>query len=241
MAEGIRYEIKEELLLEGIQSLVFGNGQGLIDGEKNQKALKNIVESFWDRLSGLYRETITSVVGLSTLTLTREVVNSNIKIVGNIVTEEGPPGAIRNLVPNVIPRNFLGKKWFKLTKITIVHNKQPVSGGHNGYLELDETSTYNSGTLITDKTTLFIPGNRIGILRSYDVDDFNSLGGNGILDRIEDLEDNNYSTASPKDISVSGFSLGYITSDQSEIDYSTTNFTPSEGIDVSFVIEGYLI
>ena len=47
MAQGTNYEDKQQLLLEGIQELVYKNGKGAIDGEANQKALKNLAETFW--------------------------------------------------------------------------------------------------------------------------------------------------------------------------------------------------
>lgn len=47
MAQGTNYEDKQQLLIEGIQELVYKNGQGAVDGEANQKALKNLAETFW--------------------------------------------------------------------------------------------------------------------------------------------------------------------------------------------------
>lgn len=48
MAQGTDYSGDKNLLLtEGIEENVYKNGQGLVDGDKNQKALKNLAETFW--------------------------------------------------------------------------------------------------------------------------------------------------------------------------------------------------
>jgi hypothetical protein len=192
--------------------------------------------------------TFTNTVDISTLTVTREVYGSQVRLIGNITLAPGTPSLIRNTISDVIPANFNGKTWFRLTKVSMVHNiTAPVVSflGANGYLELSELSTFNVGSLSTlNTTTLQIPGVSIGYQRSYSVDGFNqALGVNAAStsDRIESSDNDNYITASPKYLVNEGFDLGWISPAQSNFDYGTFFQGSTEGINVSFVLEGILI
>lgn len=191
--------------------------------------------------------TFTNTVGLSTLTVTREFYGSRVRLVGNITLAPGTPGAIRNTITDIIPAGFNGKTWFKLTNVTIVHNVTPgvnAVAGASGYLELDEVSTFTTGTPLTDVTTLFIPGKAIGYQRTYNVDGFNQTQGpatGGVQDRIENTELDNYIVASPKYLVGQGFDLGWISQQQSINDYGVGVPFSCEQINVGFVLEGFLI
>ena len=188
--------------------------------------------------------TFSNTVSTSVLNLTRETFGDQLRITGDLTIAAGAPGAIRNDILNVIPQNFKNKKWFKFTRVTIVMEDAPGQGGHNGYLELNEVSTYQSGALLTDVTTLFIPGDSAGATRSYDVDGFNQTQGvntGSMIDRIEDIALDNYIEASPKDLTLSGFSLSWISIDQAVADHGVTPNSGAHDYKVRFVIEGYLL
>lgn len=263
MATGKDYSgDKNGLLTEGIEQKVYKNGKGLIDGDKNQESLKNLAETFWApedgkqyaRKDGAWEEvvsgdvpvTFTNSVNGTTLEITREISGSNICLTGSITVDEFQTlnNPVKNLINDVIPQNFNGKKWFKLKRVTMVIDDEPIQGGHNGYMELDEVSSYSAGSTVTDKTLLFLPGDKIGVSRSYNVDEFFDTSGtpnDGIVDRIEDGTTNNYLNSSPKDLSVSGFNMAYLNVDQAESDYGISPNDIAYGFTVRFVFEGLLL
>lgn len=187
--------------------------------------------------------TFTNTVGISTINLTREVFGDQIRLTGELDVVAGVSGGIRNTINDVIPQDFMNKKWFKLTRVTMVMEDTAVAGGQNGYFELDEVSSYQSGVLQTDITVLNIPGNAAGITRAYDIDGFNQTQGpiNGMVDRVEDLETDNYIQASPKDLTLSAFNFGWIDNTQAVADYAVTSNNDANGFKIRFVIEGYLM
>ena len=191
-------------------------------------------------------QAFSNTVAGSTLTMTRFVTGDNVRISGVLnVDNSAQPSGIRNTINDVIPQDFQGKKWFKLTRVTMVMDAPATSGAYNGYFELDEVSSYSGGSLTTDVTTLFIPGNSIGASRTYNVDGFNQTTGpatGGMTDRIEDFETDNYITSSPKDLTLSGFNVGWINAAQSLADYGVPAFSSNAiGYTIRFVFEGYLM
>ncbi len=119
-------------------------------------------------------------------------------------------------------------------------NQEPTQGGSNGYLVFNETSSYTSGSAVTDETKLYLPGHTIGTGRTYYIDGFSQDIGpvNALEDREEtSLDQSNYITSSPLDIRTKGLSIGY----QTEVSKTSSSFSNTEGVDISFIIEGELI
>ncbi len=130
MAQGTDYNGNKNLLLtEGIEENVFLNGQGLIDGDKNQKALKNLAETFWGpedgktygRKDGQWVEAqsggaditqFTETDGGSTISITREVVGSNVTFHGTITGPTDNNASEYPLISDIIPQDYLSKNGF---------------------------------------------------------------------------------------------------------------------------------
>jgi hypothetical protein len=243
MATGAVYPTLEALL-EAVERVKFNRGQET-SSERIQQNDKDIILSLWNRGdSNVSVETFTATDGGSTIDLQREVVGTKVKIVGRLTSTPGTSNE-KALIENLLPQDYLGRTWFQVEKIAMIHNANPSNGGSNGYLELDEVSTYTSGSAVTDKSLLFIPGSSIGSSRTYLTDDLQSgvSPSTSLADIVEDTTTNNYLLSSPKDLRVSGFNLAYLTYTQARVDYSSTvtaGQTNAQGIDVSFMIEGEL-
>jgi len=180
----------------------------------------------------------TGTSGDATISLVRTVIGSSVNITGTIVNNDVNNSNIRIDLNNVITQNFKGFNWFRLTEVITVLNQTSTAGGHNGFIELDEMSSYNAGSDEFDKTKLHIPGTAKGTTRIYNI----AISLPLIADRTEDTETDGYSTYSPLHISTKGLNISYVNVLQSNTEENITNSqTPSKGMDVSFSIKGELL
>jgi len=249
MAQGTNYEDKQQLLLEGIQELVYKNGQGAIDGEANQKALKNLVETFWApedgkqyaRKDGKWDEVQSSnsgvctvedfsdQVGTSRIELKRTICGDDVAIVGQI-TQSFYDGNSSFPSIKVIPRGVNFRKWFRVSEIVTINETQ-ISWNTNsngaqvaglGYLFIDELSSTIDGP-----SNLSLDATDVGVQRYYNTFNFGQIeDGEGFMA---------YDVNSPCDlISNDGFTIGYKNQEQLSRGNSADN------IRVSFSIKGTL-
>jgi hypothetical protein len=173
----------------------------------------------------------------------RRVVNNKVTITGH-VTNNNSQAAKKIVLQDIIPQDYKDYKWFRIKNLWMVMNVKPSGPGSNGFIELDEVSSYQNGVAVTDKTLLHVAGYETGVNRSYFIDAFNQTVGpyNGLLDRVEDINDQqNYIVDSPKDLSLSGFHIAYLTPEQADIDYGGVPISSTTDCDFTFVIEGDLV
>lgn len=92
MASGTKYNTKEELLTEGIQALVYANDDNLTESDNIQKALKNVVESVWDKSAPIGFDNQTLIYRLNTISGEVELVTNDyfIQTKDGIVTLKNP-------------------------------------------------------------------------------------------------------------------------------------------------------
>jgi len=182
-------------------------------------------------------------VGGSSASMTREVVGSSVKITGTIIYDN-TTNQMKLGFDNVIPQNYGGYRWFRLKHIWIIHNEDASSHDHAGFIELNDMSSYDGGLVAQgDNTVMNVVGWKKGQHRAYSVDSFNATQGPflGLNDRLEaSNESSNYIGISPKDITVDGLDVYWLSLYQANADYGYAIGTQS-AINISFVIEGDLV
>lgn len=235
MAIGTEYTDKDQLLEKGIQDLVYKNGKNLIPADDVQKAMKNIVESLWDRggSGGCDVETFTQTVENATLNITRQVCGDTVLISGQVTqaSYSGNPGEVRI---EVMPLDFMDKTWFKATRVVMLNTNQaawqtsptPNGLGSLGYLYVNQFSS-----TVDDPSYLVMDGNIAGSGRSYVVDN----PGSGITDSDDNLN-TNYLNTSPLDLRQHSLTIGF---DNAET--KGTAVVSLNDIDWKFTIEGNLM
>ena len=242
MEIGQKYDEKdgEGGLLEAIGKLVFFNKKFQTKSDNIQKALKDIVESLWDRSGGGGCDTAeyTQIVENATITISRQICGDKVLISGRVTqpSYSGNPGEVR---VEVIPQDFLNKTWFKATRVVMLLTDGADWGsavttgvGSLGYLYVNQFSS-----TIDDASYLVMDGSAPGSGRTYNIDGFHGgLGPNtGIVDSDND-NTANYIANSPLDLRQQPLIVGF---DNAETKGSVVDSLSN--IDWKFTIEGTLI